>query len=342
MNISDIAKKARVSTATVSRVINGSTLVKPETRDKVLQIIAESGYTPSAVAKSLSVRTTHTVGVVIPDIENPFFSSAMISIARVAESHLYNVAFFSSEETLEREHNALYVARQQRLDGVILAPCDGTDPVTRSTLEEFERQGVAVVLLDRDLEGGGFSVVLTEDQKGSCDAVRQLIRAGHRRIAAITGVPSHRPISWRLTGYRQALEEAGIPFREEYVVRADQQIDLACEMTGALLDLPEPPTAIFTCSNMMTLGCLRYCTGHGIVPGRDLGLVGFDEIEVLRDVGLRLSVVHRSPREMGRIAMELLLKRLEQPDGEKETVIVPTELILRGSERCRGVVPPEG
>lgn len=335
MNINDIAQKARVSTATVSRVINNSTLVKPETRDKVLEVIEACGYTPSAVAKNLSVQTTHNVGVIFPDIENPFFSSALIGITQVAERQQYNVSFFNSDETTEKEQGCLNVIRQQRMDGVIVSPADTYDSNTRLMLEEFERQGVAVVLLDRDLEGGVFSLVRAEDQQGSYSAVRQLLLEGHERIAIIVGSPSNRPVYDRFSGYRKAMEEFQIPIRPEYVVRADQKSEIAYEVTETLMRLPEPPTAIFTCNNMMTLGCLRYCTEHGVTIGKDIALIGFDDIEVLRDIGYGLSVVTRSSQEMGRIAMKLLLKRLENADSEKETVVVPTQLILRGSEKLR-------
>lgn len=335
MNINDIAQKAQVSTATVSRVINNSSLVKPETRDKVLEVIEAYGYTPSAVAKNLSVQTTHNVGVIFPDIENPFFSSALIGVTQVAERQQYNVSFFNSDETPEKEQGFLNVVRQQRMDGVIVSPADTYDSNTKLILEEFERQGVAVVLLDRDLEGGHFSLVRAEDQQGSYSAVKQLILEGHERIAIIVGSPSNRPVYDRLTGYQRAMEEAHIPIRPEYVMRADQKSEIAYEVTETLIHLPEPPTAIFTCNNMMTLGCLRYCTEHGIVIGKDVALIGFDDIEVLRDIGYGLSVVHRSSREMGRIAMELLLKRLENAASETETVVIPTQLILRGSERLR-------
>ncbi len=333
MNISDIARKAQVSTATVSRVLNHSSLVTPKTRERVERVIREQGYTPSAVAKSLSVRATHNMGVIFPDIENPFFSSALIGITQVAEQKKYNVFYFNSDETPEKEHEFLAVIRQQRLDGIILSPADGYDQVTGSILEEFEQKNVAVVLLDRDLDRRQFSMVRAKDQEGAYLAVRQLIREGHTRIAIIMGSPSNRPVFERCAGYLQAMEEAGVPVRPEYMVRADQKSEIAFTATRTLMELPEPPTAIFTCNNMMTLGCLRFCTEHGIHIGRDIALIGFDDIQTLRDVGYHLSVVDRSSREMGRIAMELLMKRLEDPSSPKETRFVPTELILRGSEK---------
>lgn len=335
MNISDIAKKAQVSTATVSRVINNSSSVRPKTREHVLRVIEECGYTPSAVAKNLSVQTTHSVGVIFPDIENPFFSSALIGVTQVAEQNCYVVSYFNSDETAKKEQRFLRVVREQRLDGVIVSPADQYSKRTRQTLEQFERSGVAVVLLDRDLDGGRFSLVNTEDRDGAYRAVKQLIQVGHRRIAIVRGSPSNSPVFNRYAGYLEAISEAGLPLREEYIRPADQKSELAYRVTGELLNLKEPPTAIFTCNNMMTLGCLRYLTEHGLVPGRDVALIGFDDIETLRVIGYPLSVVDRSSKEMGKAAMELLIQRLEHPNTEKKVVTIPTQMILRGSERIK-------
>lgn len=333
MNIKEIAQKAGVSTATVSRVLNNSTLVKQKTKEQVLRVIDECDYAPSAIAKSLSVQNTHNIGVIFPDIENPFFSGALKGISKVAEQNLYNVFLFNSDETVQREREFLNVVRHQRLDGVIISPTNGYDETIRSVLEGFEKQGIAVVLFDRSLKGGNFSSVAAEDKKGAYMAVKQLIREGHRKIAIIEGDPSNRPVYERTLGYRQAMEEAGIPLRDEYIRKADQKSELAYLATRKLMDLQEPPTAIFTCNNMMTLGCLRYFTENNIVIGKDISLIGFDDIEVLRLIDYKLSVVDRSEQDMGQIAMDMLLERIRQPGRAVRTATVPTELILRGSEK---------
>lgn len=333
MTINDVAKKAGVSTATVSRVLNDSALVKTKTREKIQAVIDECGYTPSAVAKSLSVRSTHNVGVIFPDIENPFFSGALKGVTQIAEKSSYNVFFFNTDETVWREHNFLNIVRAQRLDGVIIAPVDGYDKTTRLLLEEFEQQGIGVILFDRKLDGGSFSSVLTENTNGTYMAVKKLIEEGHRKIALIEGSPSNTPVYERTQGYLQAMTDADIPIRADYILRADQKSELAYQATKSLMESGDPPTAIFACNNMMTLGCLRYFTESGIVIGRDISLIGFDDIETLRLIDYGLSVVDRSEREMGQLAMELLLERLKDPDQVVRTVVVPSHLILRGSEK---------
>lgn len=335
MNIKEIAQKAGVSTATVSRVLNNSTLVKEKTKEQVLRVIDEFDYAPSAIAKSLSVQNTHNIGVIFPDIENPFFSGALKGISQIAEKNLYNVFLFNSDETSQREREFLNVVRHQRLDGVIISPANGYDETLRSVLEGFEKQGIAVVLFDRKLKNGVFSSVTAEDKKGAYMAVKRLIEEGHRKIAIIEGDPSNHPVYERTLGYRQAMAEAKIPLENRYIVKADQKSELAYLATKKLMNLEDPPTAIFTCNNMMTLGCLRYFTEHNIIVGKDIALIGFDDIEVLRLIDYKLSVVDRSEQDMGQIAMELLLERIRQPGSEVKEAVVPTELILRGSEKLQ-------
>lgn len=299
-----------------------------------MKAIEESGYIPSAVARSLSVQNSHNIGVIFPDIENPFFSSALGGITQVAEKSDYNVFFFNTDESAKKEHVFLNMVQRQRLDGIILSPANGFDVETRETLEKFDKQGVPVVLLDRKLYGGNFSIVEAEDRIGAYMAVKQFVLEGHRRIAMIQGLSTHSPIMERAAGFYQAMEEFHIPLPDGYVMGTDQKSELAYEATKVLMNLPEPPTAIFTCNNMMTLGCLKYLTEHGIVIGKDVSLIGFDDIDILKVIDYHLSVVDRSARDMGKIAMELLLEHLEQPECENRSVTVPSSLILRGTEKC--------
>jgi LacI family transcriptional regulator len=336
MNIRDIAQEAGVSTATVSRVLNNSNLVQPKTRERVLKVIESNHYAPSAVAKSLSEQNTHNIGVIFPDIENPFFTRALKGISQVAEQSRYNVFLFNADETAEREREFLDVIRQQRLDGVIISPTNGYDESLRSALEALRAQNVGVVLLDRDLDGADFCCVKAENEKGAYLAVSQLIGEGHDKIAIIEGDPAVLPVNERTAGYLRALDEFQIPVRQEYMMRADMKSELAYRATEKLMRLEQPPTAIFTCNNMMTLGCLRYLTENNLKPGRDISLIGFDDIETLRLIDYKLSVVERSEHEMGRVAMQLLLEQLEQTGSAARVKTVSTKLILRGSEKLGG------
>lgn len=335
MNISEIAQKAGVSVATVSRVINHSNLVKPETRERVMRVVEENEYVPNAIARSLSVRSTSNIGVIFPDIENPFFSGAFYGVTKAAEQNHYNVFFFNSDENVQKEQEFLKTVFSNNLAGIIVSPVDHYSDTTRELLEEIEKRGIPVVLLDRDIRGGKFSIVMADNEKGAYEAVSRLIQEGHERIAIIEGSTLTRPVYERSRGYRRAMDDHDIPIRGEYMVRGDQKSELAYQMTRQLMSLPEPPTAVFTCNNMMTLGCLRYLTEQGIMIGKDISMIGFDDIEALRVIDFKLSVVERSESDMGKIAMRMLLDRLAVPEAERETVVVSVKLVLRGSEKLQ-------
>ena len=335
MNISEIAQKSGVSKATVSRVLNDSPLVKPETRERIKRIIEENNYIPSAIARSLSIQNTENIGVIFPDIENPFFASALSGITSVAEKSRYNVILFNSDETEEKEARFLEVVRGKRLEGLIISPANAGSEKTAKALREFEESGIPVVLLDRRLSTGSFSLVSADNERGAYLAVEQLIREGHERIAIIEGSPHNFPVYERTGGYRKALEAYGIPLNPDYIVKADQKSDLAYEGMKRLMGLDDPPTAIFSSNNMMTLGCLQYLTEHRLQIGEDIAVIGFDDIAMLRIIDYKLSVVHRSEFEMGQTAMHILLKKLRKEVVEREEVILPVELILRGSEKLR-------
>lgn len=324
-----------MSTATVSRVINNSNLVKPKTREKVMKVVEESGFVPSAIARGLSIQATSNIGVIFPDIENPFFSGAFYGITKIAEQNHYHVLFFNSDENVKEEQEFLRMVESQHLAGIIITPIDHFNAETRELLNGLEKKGIPVVLFDRDIRGGKFGIVMAENEKGAYQAVSQLILEGHERIAIIEGSPSIRSVYERSKGYRKAMDDHEIPIRGEYMVRGDQKSELAYQMTSRLMNLSEPPTAIFTCNNMMTLGCLRYLTEQGLMIGRDISLIGFDDIDPLRVIDFKLSVVDRSEAEMGKIAVRMLLERLKTPEADRETVVVPVKLMLRGSEKLQ-------
>ena len=193
MNIKEIARRAGVSSATISRVLNNSGYVKEETRQKVLKAVEEYNYVPSAIARSLSIQDSLSVGTIIPDIENEFFSKVISGISEVAETYHYNIVFLGTNETLDKEHDFLKIVESQRLKGVIITPISETDTVTRDYLLRLEESGIPVVLVDRDVKGAQFDGVFVDNQKGSYDGVMELIKAGQERIAIITGPETSKP-----------------------------------------------------------------------------------------------------------------------------------------------------
>ncbi|WP_312642771.1 LacI family DNA-binding transcriptional regulator [Hydrogenoanaerobacterium sp.] len=337
MNIHDVARATGFSSATVSRVINKSGYVKEETREKILKVIEENNYIPSAVARSLSIQDTSSIGVIIPDIENSFFAKVIRGISEVAEQNNYNIFFFSTNENPETEHRFLKTVEGQRLKGVIITPTSEIDYVTREYLIRLDKSGVPVVLIDRDINKTEFDGVFTDNIQGSYDAVCELVKAGHKRIAIIAGPETSKPGKDRLKGYKMAINDSGLELVDDYIVRGDFKLEQGYDLTKQLLSLPVPPTAFFTSNNSMTLGCLKYLVENKRELGRDISVLGFDEIETLYYVGFQLSVVDRAVGEMGEKAMNILLDRLNKRGGanEPKRVVLPTKIILRGSEKIK-------
>lgn len=339
MNIYEIAKEAGVSVATVSRVINHQCTVKEENRRRVEAVIEKYNYVPSSAAQSLSSSTSSLIGVVIPDIDNPFFVQILQGVTEIADTYGFQIFLFNTDENSQREAQVLKTLRQHRLQGVIISPVLENSPDTMESLLDFEKRNVSVVLLDRLLEGADFDRVASEDETGSFQAVSRLIAEGHRRIAIITGPETSRPGFERKRGFLRAMQEHHLPVPEEYICQGDFRMDSACELTHRLCALPTPPTAIFSSNNMTTYGCIKAFNELGLTTGKDISLFGFDDIEPLNWLNYNVSVVNRDAREMGRQAMRLLCDRFGNRRGGRvrARVLLPTELILRGSERCRSI-----
>lgn len=335
MNIKDIAKATGVSAATVSRVINNSGYVKDETRQKVLEVIKKTNYIPSAVARSLSTKDTASIGVIIPDIENPFFASVIRGISDVADRNNYNILFFGTNETPGMEHSCLKTVQSQRLNGVIITPISEFDMETREYLMRLDSTGIPVVLIDRDIKDSNFDGVFIDNVQSTYEGVESLIKEGHKRIAIITGPNTSKPGKDRLLGYKKAMDAYGLDIPAEYIASGDYKLAKAYIRTEELMSLPNPPTAIFASNNLTTLGCLKYFTEKKLQIGKDISLLGFDDIETLKMIDFNLSVIDRDAKMQGMEAMNILLHRLENPKhvvGTKR-ISLPHRVILRGSEK---------
>lgn len=334
MNIKEIAQRAGVSTATVSRMLNKNGYVKDETRQRIQTVIDECGYMPSAVARSLSVQKTHNIGFITPDIANPFNASVLAGVTQVADSEAYNVFVFDADETPEKEHRILEIVQEQRLEGIAISPVKANDERSRMLLEEINWHVMPVVQFDRRLQNADISSVLADNEQGAYLAVKQLIQEGHRKIGLVEGDGLNWAVKERIFGYCRALVEADIPIRSEYMAPASQRlIEKSYDAASYLLGLEDPPTAIFTCNNNMTLGCIKYFTEKGMVLGRDISLIGFDDVETLNLVGYAVSAVDQSGLEMGRRTMEMLLGKIRSEGKSNEHIRVPVKLVLRGSEK---------
>lgn len=334
-NIYTIAKEAGVSIATVSRVINRSAPVNEKSRKKVLDAIEKLNYVPNLAARNLSTSSSRSIGIVIPDVKNMFFMQLLQGITLEADKMGYNVILFNSSSDVNREHRVLDNMRELRLGGVIIMPVCYTDWETIQKLKDFESFGVPVVLLDRELIAQDFDRVVSSDEEGSYLAVSELIRQGHRKIALISGPECVYPVYKRMNGFFRAMRKAGITVRDEYIRKSDFTVETACREAKALCQLPDPPTAIFSFNNNTTYGCLKAFGDLKLQIGRDIAMIGFDDVEELNWLHCNISVVSRDVKYMGKLAMQQLDKRFgtDTEEGVSFVTNVSATLILRGSER---------
>lgn len=336
MNIKEIAKLAGVSVATVSRVLNDSPKIRPDTRERVLEIIQAHGYVPNKVARSLSRKKSNNIAVIIPDIGNEYFAELILGMASVVEQNNYNMLFFNTDESDTKEHNALNVVGGELISGLIVCPVSAKDRWTAEKLHAFQdKQEVPVVLVDRKLDGEDFNCVLVDNHQGAFEATEALIAAGHRRIAIVTGPESSLPGQGRKEGFLDALGKHGIEIPDSYVVSGDFRADRAYAAVGELMALAEPPTAIFTSNNETSLGFMRYITEHKLKLGRDISAIGFDGINSFKLINFPFSTVERDVALQGEMAASLLMQILLEPKQHKEYGVrlsVNHKLVLRGSE----------
>ena len=341
VNIYDIAIEAGVSTATVSRVLNGNKGVGEKTRKKVMEIVEKKKYVPSTLARNLSSGESQNIAFLVPDIENPFFSKILHGISDRATKYGYNVFMFGTDEDSTKEHKVLDGLKKEMIKGLIMIPVCETDKETADKLKAVEKSGISVVLVDRDIKERSFDGVFSEDEEGAFEAVECLVNAGHKKIGVISGPDTSKPGHERLKGYKRALRENNIEINEQYIVDGRFKEQESYEGMKRLMQLPDPPTAIFSSNNMATLGCLKYLKENNMKVVDDIAMVGFDEIKELEYTDLGLTVVWRPVYEMGCEAMELLesnFGRSVENNGDKMIRCqnsIKTKLILRGSEYKR-------
>lgn len=324
----DVAKKAGVSVSTASRVISGRGYVAKETRQRVLQAAAELGYVPNQVARSLRLNRTKMIGLLISDVENSFYSIIAKNVESVAKEVGYHVVLCNSNDDPEEEKEYLNLLEMMQIDGLIITPT----AENRARLEGLQKKDIAIVQIDRQVDGLQADAVLVDNEAGAASVVSHLIEAGHTCIGILSGTLEVTTGKQRLAGYKRALKDHGIPFRPELVKSGSFRRDHAIEDVQALIDVSPAPTAIFAANNILAEACLSVFAERGLIVPDDISLVAFDDINWMNIKKPLITTVHQPIAEMARSAAGLLLKRLQVLDGEPpKSMIFPPSIILRES-----------
>ncbi|MBB1158517.1 MULTISPECIES: LacI family DNA-binding transcriptional regulator [Amycolatopsis] len=319
--ISDVAARAGVSTATVSRTLNGKSTVDPELAARVLEAAEELGYHPNGLARNLRRQETAVLALIISDVENPFFTSIARGVEDLAQVSGYSVVLCNSDENEDKERRYLDVALQERVAGVLLSPTGPATSVTR-----LRRLGIPVVAVDRPLPGTDGDQVLVDTRRAARQATRHLVANSYRRVACLTGPPGVRTADDRLSGYFDAVGEENAIFR-----RAEYRAEGARHAAGDLLDQPVPPDALLVANSTMAIGVLEALAERSLRAGRDIGIVSFDDAPWTTLIDPPLTVVAQPAYEIGRVAAQLLLARIADSTREPVTTTLDAQLIDRQS-----------
>lgn len=324
----DIARAAGVSTSTVSHVLNSTRWVSPELRDRVLATADALGYEPDALARSLRIRRSNTIGLVISDIGNPFFTAVVRGVQDVVQARGYALILSNTDEDPDKEASYLRVLTSRRVDGIILAPAG----VPHTYLAGLANSGFPLVFLDREVRELDVASALLDNARAGRDAMEHLLRLGHRRIGMIAGRPQITSTEERIAGYRAALEHAGIEYDEALVVSGGSRIGEARRAAEALLSLDPRPTALFVTNNLMTIGAMGGIKSSRLRVPDDLSLAAIDDFSWADVFEPRLTTVAQPTYELGRVAADLVLKRIAGDlDAATARVVLPGHLIVRDS-----------
>lgn len=328
VTLQDVAKHAGVSRATASLIVRNSPKIAPETRKKVLKSMEELGYVYDRVAANLRSKSSTTIGIIITDISNTYYSDLLKGVHHTLEEIGYTVLLGVTFDSVEKQDKILSTMIEHRVGGIILCPVsESSDEI----VNRINKLNTPVILAVRELEGANCDFVGIDYQAGSKLAVEHLIQQGHRRIAFLGGYRKSSTWIKRMEGYSLALNQAGIELDESLVMDSLPTREGGVEAARQLLSQSNRPTAIFCFSDLVAFGVVQAVREAGLKPGEDIAIMGFDNIPEAEIFYPPLSTVSSFAQQTGKTAANLLHQRITQAEGEKKRIILQPELIARDS-----------
>lgn len=333
LTIKDIANYAGVSIGTASKVLNNQGNVREDLRFRVQAVIEKLNYRPSALARGMKIKRTHTIGLIIPKIINTFYVKVIELIEKEVHNRNYTLILGNTEEDLEREISCLQTFSNMRVDGLILASAGRTqEGRIQREISSYRELNIPVVLIVRRLPNTDLDTIELENREGAYQATRYLIENGHRRIGMISSSMNTSAGPERVEGYMKALEESRIPFDRELVHMGGLTLDSGYIITNTLLGLPNPPSAIFVGTNFQLLGTLRSLKEKHITVPEDISLICFDDTEWSSFADPPLTVIEPYSEDLCKMAAQLLFDRIDGTySGEGRFRVIPTKLVVRES-----------
>lgn len=331
--IKDIAKKAGVSVATVSYVINNTRWVHEDKRRRVLEAIQELNYVPNAVARGLRVQKSNAISFIVSDITNPFYPDLARACQQVAQSRGYTVNIVNTDDEPGKMSEALKQLRGGKVDGAVLT---SALPDNREEIEQLLKEGYPIVLASRLIEDLQVDSIAADNIRGAMMAVNYLVSLGHRKIAFVNGVEGSYINKTRTNGYLQAMNEAGLHVYPEWLTSGKARYEASYQTARMLLELPKEkrPTAIMNLTDLGAFGVLDAAKDMGVSVPDDLAVMGFDDLFISGLRNIQLTTIRIPRHEMGTLATEMLFNRMQNKDSEFRNIIMPVELVVR--KTCGG------
>ncbi|WP_123042738.1 LacI family DNA-binding transcriptional regulator [Cohnella candidum] len=327
-NIRDVAKAAGVSVATVSKVLNGYTTVSQKTKEKVLGIVRDLDFQPNAAARSLVGQRSMTLGVYLTTgLTHPFFSNILAGMEQGLKARGYDLIYLAQLSYGSKEYNLVRHCRTRNVEGIVVFGFSHEE----MNIEELIESRIPSVFIDLDVKGPRAGYVSSDNVGGIEQAVRYLHGLGHTRIGLISDLPDTYVGRLRLVGYRSGLRAAGLPYAEETVAFGDYSREQGYEAMRKLLAASRPPTAVVCCSDYGALGAIDAITEAGLSVPNDISVIGFDDLELARNVRPALTTVRQDMLSIGKRSVELLDEMIHDDEYPAPAVIFPTELIERGT-----------
>jgi LacI family transcriptional regulator len=329
VTIKEIAQRLGIAISTVSRALHDAYDVSPETRKKVLALAEELDYRPNPFAVSLVNHRTNIIGVLLPEIATHYFSTVVKGIQDVAYSVGYNVMFFISNESLEREKIILKSLNVNSLDGLLVSVSSETN-----TSEHFRKlidKGLPIVFFDRVLSDINTSKVIQDDYQGAFNATSHLIQQGYLRIAHLAGPKALEIAQKRMQGYTDALAQNNMPIKKSYIIHSGMTQDDGTKDISKLLAIKPLPDAIFAVNDRKAIGAMLALKRYGYKIPQHIGIVGFLNAPTSEVVSPSLTTVEQAAYEIGAKSCQLLIQHIKSPDMEPQTIMMPSKLIIRES-----------
>jgi len=337
ISIKELAEQLNLSVTTVSRVLNGKARqyrIKEETEKQVKTTAAELNYAPNQFARSLKLAKSETIGVIVPDISNPFFAEIFKNIERELKKHGYAVFVGDSNDNTEEEIKLIHHFVARKVDGLVMAPVG----VSSEHLNKIFRSGLPLVLVDRTFKKETLPTVTSDNYQGSYLAATELLKNGHRKIALIQGLKQSQPNTDRINGFIDAMKEWNNPEQNYSIVGNSFTIDNGFEQTHRLLNSKKKPTAIFALSNLIALGVLKGVAHNGLNIPDDISLISFDEQAYSAFLNTPMTTIEQNKEEMGRRAVQMLLAQINGKPLIKPAIqLIETSMHVRASIKKRDV-----